>query len=455
MPLLLGYVSLAASTVLLHLGHSLALLVLGRILQGLSSACVSSVGFAILFDAFGTEEAGGAMGWVAASLDAGGFIGPALAGVLFSAGGEAAVFIFAYAFIVFDILLGVLVILGRQQPDPKMPLASSPASVFDSDSDSEDSSTTAVASTVVSDSEDNNNTVSNSSQNEKSSGSTSEDGSALAAAGNKPSQPPPPPSSSFPTDASPAGVGFWHLMLNPRLLAAFTGWLVVGSFETAFDSVLPIFVEQTYHWAVLGAGLIFLGFYLPGIVVSPLCGYVMDRVRNSPRVLCTLGFALAGPAFVLLGLAEGPGIGQQALLCVLLSLVGVGTGFSGPPLLKEVGAVVERAEREHPGAYGPKGATARAYGVHNAAFAVGNLLGPVLAGAMKAAYGWGVMGWVFGAMSLVMGAVTLCSLEGWLWDAASPLRFARFRRGPRIGSAEIEVEEGGVRVSDVEEEERR
>lgn len=411
---------------LLHLGSTLATLVLGRILQGLSSACVSSVGFAILFDAFGTEEAGGAMGWVAASLDAGGFIGPALAGVLFSAGGELAVFIFAYAFIVFDILLGVLVILDRKQPDRKMPLASSSASSSDSDSDSDSEDSTAVASTVVS---DNDNNIS--SKVEKSSG---EDGSDLADGKNS-SQP-----RSVTTDSRPAGVSFRRLMLNPRLLAAFTGWLVVGSFETAFDSVLPIFVEQTYHWAVIGAGLIFLGFYLPGIIISPICGYIMDRVRNSPRILCTLGFALAGPSFIMLGLAEGPQVSKQALLCVLLSLVGIGTGLSGPPLLKEVGTVVELAERENPGAYGPKGATARAYGVHNAAFAIGNLLGPVLAGAMKAAYGWGVMGWVFGVMSLVMGAVTMCSLEGWIWDSTSP-SLARFRRNRHIGSAEIEVEE--------------
>ncbi|KAK7960809.1 MFS transporter [Apiospora saccharicola] len=416
LPLLLGYVSLAASTVLLHLGKSLALLVLGRILQGLSSACVSSVGFAILFDAFG------------------GFIGPALAGVLFSAGGESAVFIFAYAFIVFDILLGLLVILDRKQPDLQMPLASSlPASASPSDSDSEsdsEDSSTAVSSTVVSDSEDN-----NGSKSEKS--SSSENVSALEKSKQQQQQ---QEQLSFTTDSRPAGVSFRRLMLNPRLVAAFTGWLVVGSFETAFDSVLPIFVEQTYHWAVLGAGLIFLGFYLPGIIVSPICGYIMDRVRNSPRILCTLGFALAGPSFILLGLAEGPGISQQALLCVLLSLVGIGTGLSGPPLLKEVGTVVELAERENPGAYGPKGATARAYGVHNAAFAIGNLLGPVLAGAMKAAYGWGVMGWVFGVMSIAMGAVTMCSLEGWIWESTS-ISFARFRKTRHIGSAEIEVEE--------------
>ncbi|KAK8123586.1 MFS-type transporter protein [Apiospora kogelbergensis] len=417
-PLLLGYVSLAASTVLLHLGNSLGLLVLGRLFQGLSSACVSSVGFAILFDAFGTEDAGSAMGWVAASLDAGGFIGPALAGILFNAGGEKAVFIFAYAFIAFDILLGVLIIIDRRQPDIKLLLSTSSASSSDSDSDSEDSST-AVASTNASDSED------NSGQTGKSS---SEKTTAIAE----------PPLTSTAIATRPEGVSFRRLMLNPRLLAAFTGWLVVGSFETAFDSVLPIFVEQTYHWAVIGAGLIFLGFYLPGIIVSPICGYLMDRIRNSPRILCFAGFAVSGPAFILMGLTEGPQVSKQALLCVLLSLIGIGTGLSGPPLLKEVGTVVELAERENPGAYGPKGATARAYGVHNAAFAIGNLIGPVLAGAMKAAFGWTTMGWVFGVMSIVMGAVVVCSLEGWIWN--SSMNFSRTRR-PIIGSAEIEVVE--------------
>ena len=85
-----------------------------------------------------------------------------------------------------------------------------------------------------------------------------------------------------------------------------------------------------------------------------------------------------------------------------------------PPLLKEVGVVVEEAEQAAPGAYGTKGATARAYGVHNAAFAAGNLLGPVMAGAIKAAVSWTAMGWGFGLLSLVAGAAVACSLQGWI-----------------------------------------
>lgn len=369
---------------LLHLGPSIGLLVLGRILQGFSSGAVSSVGFAILYDAFGDEEVGSAMGWAAAALDAGGFIGPAIAGVLFQAGGERAVFIFAYAFIAFDICLGLAVIV----PPHKGTKAGSP--VQGSRGDEYIAST---ASLMEKPSREN---------------GCNQHGEATA----------------VPTRSK---TSFWRLMLHPRLLVAFSGWLAIGIFETAFDSVLPLFVEKTYDWSVLGAGLIFIAFYLPGIIASPICGYLMDRVRHASRVLGAGGFlVLTGPSFLLLGLAEGPAVGNQVLLCVLLTLIGVGTGLSGPPLLKEVGVVVEKAEQAAPGAYGPKGATARAYGVHNAAFAAGNLLGPVMAGAIKASASWTAMGLVFGILSLGAGAVVACSLQGWVGKTGWQSRLPRF-----------------------------
>lgn len=368
--MLLGYLSLAASTVLLHLGPSIGLLVLGRILQGFSSGAVSSVGFAILYDAFDDDEVGSAMGWAAAALDAGGFIGPAIAGILFQAGGERAVFIFAYTFIAFDICLGLAVVIpSGKKADP--PVQGS----------REDEYIASTASLME--------------KSSKEDGGTQQGEATVVPTGRKTS--------------------FWRLMLHPRLLVAFSGWLVIGIFETAFDSVLPLFVEKTYDWSVLGAGLIFIAFYLPGIITSPICGYLMDRVRHASRILGAGGFlVLTGPSFLLLGLTEGPDVGKQALLCVLLTLIGIGTGFSGPPLLKEVGVVVEKAEQAAPGAYGAKGATARAYGVHNAAFAAGNLLGPVMAGAIKASVSWTAMGWVFGILGLVAGAAVACSLQGWV-----------------------------------------
>ncbi|CAK7208027.1 hypothetical protein SEUCBS139899_010861, partial [Sporothrix eucalyptigena] len=404
-PLLLGYISLACSTILLHRGSTLVVLVLGRILQGLSAAAVCSVGFAMLYDSFGGAGVGGALGWVSAALDAGGFLGPGVAGALYDVGGgESAVFWFAYIFIAVDAALGLLVIVENSA---KVDGEKSK----ETEGDGSDDSRTSM---------------------ESCSSDSSEEALMLkpVKAGRGPEYIPLPKSPiadehsetglpsyrGHPDDKADYRVeSFFQILLLPRLLVAISGWLVVGIFETAFDSVLPLFVQETFQWPIVGAGLIFLPFYLPSIVLSPVCGYLTDRVRNSPRILAAGGFFLCGPSFLLLGCVNDNSVSKQVLLCILLTLIGVGTAFSGPPMLKEVGVVVKMAERMSPsGAFGPRGAAAQAYGVHNAAFAIGNLLGPILAGAFKAALGWPAMGWFFGALSLVSGVVVLVYLEGYI-----------------------------------------
>ncbi len=361
---------------MLHKGMTIALLILARVLQGLSAAAVCSVGFAILYDAFGTEGVGGALGWVSAALDAGGFLGPGLSGILYDAGGENAVFCSAYAFIALDIILGLLVIVASDDHDSSQRGEKAPQYAPLPESPTLTSTRPGHASDAASLRYDDDDVL------------------------------PPKPRASL-----------MRLLLQPRLLTAISGWLVVGIFETAFDSVLPMFVQDTFQWPIVGAGLIFIPFYLPSILLSPYCGHIVDRVENSARILGAAGFLLCGPSFILLGLTNGDSTGKQILLCVLLTLIGVGTALSGPSLLREVGVVVEEAEKASPGSYGPKGAAARAYGVHNAAFAIGNLLGPILAGSVKALLGWAAMGWGFGVLSLLAGAVVLLFLDGWIGAA--------------------------------------
>ncbi len=93
--------------------------------------------------------------------------------------------------------------------------------------------------------------------------------------------------------------------------------------------------------------------------------------------------------------------------------------------------VVELAERSVPGTYGPRGATAQAYGIHNAAPAIGNLLGPIFAGGLKAVFGWASMGWVFGILRLVTGMLVLTFLEEWI--GRMPWTFSWIRRRGRAG----------------------
>lgn len=108
-PLLIGLFALAASTLLLCLGTTIALMVLGRILQGLSAAIVWSVGLALLADTFGAKI-GMAMGYSAISMSLGLLISPAIGGVVFDREGYFAVYYIAFGCIVLDVILRLILI---------------------------------------------------------------------------------------------------------------------------------------------------------------------------------------------------------------------------------------------------------------------------------------------------------------------------------------------------------
>src|SRR6266480_3133653 len=56
LPLILGLLVLGSATVMLNLGSSIAVLIVGRLLQGLSAAVVWVVGLALMADNVGRDE---------------------------------------------------------------------------------------------------------------------------------------------------------------------------------------------------------------------------------------------------------------------------------------------------------------------------------------------------------------------------------------------------------------
>lgn len=108
-PLLIGLVALAASTLLLCFGNSIGLLILGRILQGLSASIVWSVGCALLVDTM-ESAVGVAMGYVGISMSVGLLIAPVVGGAVYAAAGYYAVYYIAFGVVVVDILLRLFMI---------------------------------------------------------------------------------------------------------------------------------------------------------------------------------------------------------------------------------------------------------------------------------------------------------------------------------------------------------
>jgi len=147
------------------------------------------------------------------------------------------------------------------------------------------------------------------------------------------------------------------LLTSPRLLVALWGFIVQGSLSTAFDSVIPLFVEHTFGWDSLGAGLIFLAVMIPSFG-APVVGWASDNY--GPRWLCVGGFVSAVPFWTLLRLVDHDSLGQKVLLSALLALIGVSLTLVFPPLMAEITYVVEAKERESPGCFGATGAYAQA-----------------------------------------------------------------------------------------------
>lgn len=110
LPLLIGLLALAGSTLLLCLGKTIAMLVAGRILQGISAAVVWTVGLALLADTVGHETIGQSMGYVTMSMSVAVLVAPLLGGVVYARAGYYAVFFMAFGLIALDIILRILLV---------------------------------------------------------------------------------------------------------------------------------------------------------------------------------------------------------------------------------------------------------------------------------------------------------------------------------------------------------
>lgn len=77
----------------------------------------------------------------------------------------------------------------------------------------------------------------------------------------------------------------------------------------------------------------------------------------------------------------------------------------------EISEPIERKEQEYPGIFGAKGASAQAYALHGMAWASGQLLGPIVAGALAETVGWRGMNIVMAALSASTALMLACTSE--------------------------------------------
>jgi MFS family permease len=388
-PLLWGLLALAGATIMLCLARTVALLVVGRILQGLSAAVVWTVGQALLVDTVGQKEIGETLGWVSLSMSLGVLLAPLLGGVVYNKAGYYAVYYMAFGLIALDITLRLALIekkIARQWHVEEEVQETRGISDPDRGSNDPEIIDEKALDAAAEEGGDTTPEARSDQIGGMEPGSTIvDDGTTQHASVFKPSKWPP----------------VFTLLKSRRLDAALWGCIVQGSLMTAFDSVIPLYVQQIFHWNSVGAGLVFLALIIPSFA-APAVGWVSDRY--GPRWLTVAGFVIALPFWVLLRLVTYNTLGQKVLLCALMALIGISLTLVMPPLMAEITYIVEAKEKKNPGAFGPTGAYAQAYGLFITAFAAGTLIGPIWAGYIRDAAGWGTMTWTLGLLSIT-GAV--------------------------------------------------
>ncbi|CAK7271806.1 hypothetical protein SEPCBS57363_004811 [Sporothrix epigloea] len=360
LPLLLGLIALAASTILLCVGRSIIVFIIGRILQGFSAAVVWSVGLALLADTMG-RRIGLAMGYVSISLSAGLLLAPLIGGAVYAGAGYYAVYYVAFGLIVLDISMRLLLIEkkvalrwikagGDESPPSTQPAPTASSEIIPDTAVQFDQTATLP--------------------------------------------PNPPESSTFQRVCM--------LLRSRRLIFALLGCTIDAGVMTAFDTVLPLFVQETFNWASTAAGLIFFSLFIPPLVLSPPVGILADRF--GAKWLSLAGFVALVPLLACLRFIDHNSIEQKVVLGVLLSLLGVALTFSNVPLMAEISFTIEAEEERNPGVWGSKGVYGVGYGLFNTAFALGSAGGSLLAGFIHADFGWAIMSSVIAAWAAI-GAV--------------------------------------------------
>ncbi|KAI9642954.1 hypothetical protein NHQ30_008688 [Ciborinia camelliae] len=391
-----GLFILAVATMLFGFAKNAWLLVVSRIFQGFSAAIVYTVGLALLVDTVGSENIGQWMGTALSCSSVGLIISPLLGGMVYDKAGYMAVFAMAVGLIVADILLRMLMIEKRSAAKYLV------KSLTKTTEDGNESLCTSPVEHEV----QSNTSVSSNSWSESSTATEStppgfgipyyDESSALL----------PKKMKNGKHDSKSWGLPpVVTLLGSPRVIAAIYGIFVNVSILATFDSVLALFVKETFHWSSLSAGLIFLCLAIPGLS-GPLVGRLSDSL--GPRWIAVIGCTLTAVPLILMRVVDNDTTEHKIMLCVMLFICVA-------PVAADLSLVVGEIEMENPGKFGPGGAYAQAYALFNCSMAAATIFGPVFAGAIITHYGWKAMTLAMGMFSLTGAIPCLFFTGGWLF----------------------------------------
>ena len=395
-PYILGLLLTGTATLLFALGTSIPILLAARILEGLSTGVVATVGSALLRDIVGTDRLGRAMGYTSMAVSTALLLGPVVGGVLYELVGYVQTFLPAIGLVVVEMVLRLMIIEGgaARGNDKEEP----PEQGGDHNGSEYFAENTSL---------------------EVETGGGRDDTKADHTPEGLPTQPHTPTEGAdsepllAPTPSTPAPNRspqntYYLLLTSPRFTLILLTLLVLTSIANGFDATLVPYLSSM-SLSPISAATLFLALALP-MLGAPLSGYLADAYGS--KVVILAGLATAVPSLSALALIRKDTTRPMPKLFVLFMLIGTALALCLTPLRVEVARVVGRIEVKQPGCFGEKGAYARAFGLANGMVAAGGMVGPLVAGFLRSRIGWDGMAFSMGGIVAASAVGVLIVMEG-------------------------------------------
>ncbi|KAF7171149.1 hypothetical protein CNMCM5623_003578 [Aspergillus felis] len=369
---LLGSAYLALATSVVHI-------FIGRFIQAIASSFMWVVGYATIADSVDSKRLGMIYGIISVAAAVGLSAGPMVSGVLFKLGGYWTAWTSAFAILLVDIVLRLLMLENSRKKRGLIAEKQSDSSPADEASRGENSPL------LYPDND------------------TSTAPRATAAPE---------------TIEEKTGLQYYvYMFQHRRFVSGVLGYFVFAILISSFDTTLPLHVRDAFDWDSMPAGLMFLALQGPGIALSPLCGWLKDRVGT--RIPTTIGFLGLAPLMWLLGVPgdkrfpwANEGDRGQIIYAMDVTAVGIVSVLLNGVGILEATATVDEIEKRHPGIFGPHGGYSRAMSICSQSWTIGAFFGPILSGYMAEHIG-------YYEMTSTIAAICAASAVNTYWNLRS------------------------------------
>ncbi|KAL5495566.1 hypothetical protein ACEPAI_1029 [Sanghuangporus weigelae] len=398
-PMLWGLLSLTGSLVMFMEAPNYPVMIIARILQGISSCVVWVIGLALLADTVPEDKIGLQLGLAMTGLTVGMLAAPPVGGALYDRFGFRSPFIFGIIVTGFD-FLGRLLVVERKDAlrwgyDPAVPLET----IRTEGNPSFKLSTVLQGSTshIATRADDAYPQVSEASVPRETTHESNEQkgDDAIRAPG---------PSVAY---RLPEYQVWKFMFTSRRTIVALSSILIYGIVYAGLEPTLALRLQDLYNFNSTKVGLVILASAIAAVFASPISGWISDR--SGVEWIIVVCLALAVPWYALMVIR-----GHLAFFIACFALANFMMSAVVPPLTSELSSIVRNKNGVGFG---------HIYGFFNVMYGAGSAVGPIAAGQIYSHVkgGWTVM-LIYGSMMFA-----LCSLANFFYGGERPL-VSRIRR---------------------------